>query len=373
MQETELRERDLTEAAGKELVPAKAKSTRLEVLDLIRAGAALWVCAFHFQDLLPSVTVLQYAAQRGSLGVNVFFVLSGFVVPFSISRKPHLRRDIGPFLLGRLGRVYLPYLSAFFVTVLLNYLASCSPGLSGESPSLSIVEFICHLSMTVDICDVRWVNPVFWTLAIECQFYVVIAVAMTLRRSVAAFLFAMLAAVSLACLKTGFALQLQWFPYFGLGFSVFYLVDQRGVVHSALLAVWCVAFVYACHGLLEVLVSVLTMCAAYTSVFHRQVGRLWRLPLRVGVISYSLYLLHIPFGGKLANLMLRFSTDPDFRLVVFIASIAFSFAAAEVHYRLIELPCHAWSRRWATYLRRRIMVDKESLNEISLGTVRGHE
>ena len=77
---------------GAELLTGKSATRsvdgRLAVLDSLRGLAALAVCLFHFagrDDFLPG-TYLQAASRQGYLGVVAFFVISGFVIPWSLHR-----------------------------------------------------------------------------------------------------------------------------------------------------------------------------------------------------------------------------------------------------------------------------------------------
>ena len=73
--------------------------------------------------------------------------------------------------------------------------------------------------------------------------------------------------------------------------------------------------------------------------------RPWKILSVLGAISYSLYLVHVPIGGKLVNLGLRVAHEPWQRLSLSAAALALSIAAAYVFHRLIERPAVGWSRR----------------------------
>jgi peptidoglycan/LPS O-acetylase OafA/YrhL len=57
-----------------------------------------------------------------------------------------------------------------------------------------------------------------------------------------------------------------------------------------------------------------------------------------GLISYSLYLLHVPIGGKIMNLGGRFAHTLPALILVLAAAVVGSVAAAALFYRFIELP-----------------------------------
>ena len=56
------------------------------------------------------------------------------------------------------------------------------------------------------------------------------------------------------------------------------------------------------------------------------------------LISYSLYLLHVPIGGKIVNLGTRFAHTLPTQVLVLAAAVAGSISASILLYRLVELP-----------------------------------
>jgi peptidoglycan/LPS O-acetylase OafA/YrhL len=67
------------------------KQTQIESIVLLRGIAALGVCFVHFY-LTNGVQYSQLMTQlffSGQLGVSMFFVISGFVLPYSLSQKIH--------------------------------------------------------------------------------------------------------------------------------------------------------------------------------------------------------------------------------------------------------------------------------------------
>ncbi|MBW8782649.1 MAG: acyltransferase [Verrucomicrobia bacterium] len=80
--------------------PAKAPKNgpkladHMSSLDALRAAAAISVCLFHFShDNFLNGGVFQSIFQLGYLGVDAFFVISGFVIPLALynSRPPWIQ------------------------------------------------------------------------------------------------------------------------------------------------------------------------------------------------------------------------------------------------------------------------------------------
>ena len=86
----------------------------LPALTGVRAFAALWVVALHLTAIESvlfhgtSADALMFLGHPGFLGVDVFFVLSGFIISYNYARtfdQPAERADYGRFLWARLSRI----------------------------------------------------------------------------------------------------------------------------------------------------------------------------------------------------------------------------------------------------------------------------
>ena len=108
--------------------------SRLKVVDQLRGLAALSVAWFHLTNQYHD-----WAGQSGSfgwLGVEVFFVISGFVIPLSLAGDWQQRgvRALPLFLARRIVRIEPPYLASVLIVVLLNIIAAQVPGFRGDQP-----------------------------------------------------------------------------------------------------------------------------------------------------------------------------------------------------------------------------------------------
>jgi peptidoglycan/LPS O-acetylase OafA/YrhL len=70
----------------------------------------------------------------------------------------------------------------------------------------------------------------------------------------------------------------------------------------------------------------------------------WPL-LFLGQISYSLYLMHVPIGGRIINLGARFAASQSERAVVLLVALSCSLLAGYLLYRLVEVPSQKWASR----------------------------
>lgn len=136
---------------------------RLAGLDALRGIAALLVLAYHILTMLPGHPVWAEAiastVDLGKLGVAIFFLISGFVIPFS------LNNGLAAFWIGRAARL-LPalWLSILFCLALGEPLQS--------STQLFANAFMLNLPL-----QQRYISDPYWTLSWELYFYAIVSVA----------------------------------------------------------------------------------------------------------------------------------------------------------------------------------------------------
>src|SRR5580658_10222082 len=101
--------------------------SRISVVEALRALASVSVALFHFCNQLSS-TGAHLVTRYGWLGVDVFFVISGFVIPLSLHGRDYELRDFPSFMLRRLVRLEPAYLISIAVVIALWYVSSAAPG-----------------------------------------------------------------------------------------------------------------------------------------------------------------------------------------------------------------------------------------------------
>ncbi|WP_165969305.1 acyltransferase [Actinomadura sp. KC06] len=147
------------------------KARRMDWLDALRGLAALVVVFEHSLDvLLPEVRAAASPwFDFGRYGVFVFFLVSGYVVPFSLERRGSVRR----FWAGRFFRLYPAWCVSLVLALMLGA-AGMSYGLPaalGERPWASA---LAHMTMLQDLLGVPNAVNVYWTLSYEMVFYLLV-------------------------------------------------------------------------------------------------------------------------------------------------------------------------------------------------------
>ncbi|MBW8484663.1 acyltransferase [Actinomadura sp. PM05-2] len=142
-------------------------------MDALRGVAALVVALHHATyDYLPGPRAALLAwFDPGTYGVMVFFLVSGYIVPASLERGGDVRR----FWIGRLFRIYPLWLVACGAAVALMA-AGLYRERGGPGPAVAV---LAHVTMMQDLLAVPSVLNVLWTLSYEMAFYLLVVALFT--------------------------------------------------------------------------------------------------------------------------------------------------------------------------------------------------
>ncbi len=163
--------------ARKTLNNAEKPQNRDQTLDIFRAAAVLMVVLFHYTARLPSevfgaVPNAVVPFEFGWIGVYFFFIISGFCIFFTLEKA----KSIGSFLAKRFSRIYPAFLAAAVLLFALDqvFVLPLLPEFSYRETAPGIVDLVGNLVLLGGIFE--WVNGSFWSITVEVQFYVMIAI-----------------------------------------------------------------------------------------------------------------------------------------------------------------------------------------------------
>lgn len=148
--------------------PSAATTGHIHGLDGLRAVAAVAVVAYHVQFLARSGTdPLSAAGAAGWVGVDLFFAISGFILflPFARADRDGRTVDVRRFFSRRARRILPAYWFNLLVLVTL-----VSPALLTTGRGLLTV--LTNATFTADYVGLPSVNSVYWSLYCEMAFYV---------------------------------------------------------------------------------------------------------------------------------------------------------------------------------------------------------
>jgi peptidoglycan/LPS O-acetylase OafA/YrhL len=335
----------------------RALSARLHQLDAIRGVAILLVIIHNQREQYPSLH-LQRVFANGWMGVDLFFVLSGFLITGILVDTRHTESYFKNFYARRCLRIWpIYYAVIFFMFVVLPFLrpSDAHTVFDKSSPWWAYPLFLQNFLIPIPT-NAAGPLAVTWSLAIEEQFYLVwpwvvrYASDAQVRRL----------AISVMCFSPALRLYLS-FHHVNLYSNVFCRLD--GLMAGALLALavrsatfrpgefvkgaWIalciavpVAFVFEALDARWIVFSVSAVASAsfvYVALFsaHRWLqGALTnRFMVYTGTISYGLYLLH-----KIAfDVAKAFHLDRHPLLDLAIGLVA-CYAAAALSWNLLERP-----------------------------------
>lgn len=319
---------------------------KLSSIQALRGIAALSVCVFHFLSANTAAgapQIIQDITAYGGHGVTVFFVISGFVLPLSLFRSDYTPRSFPRFVLRRLIRLEPPYLVTIALAMSLGVAASYAPGFHGQTPNYDAVTIISHIGYLTPVIGKEWIVPVFWTLLVEFQFYLLIGILFPflMRYPVMTIVIASAAGV----IPSSPNFLGAHIPIFMIGATTFLWHAKQIKDRQAVVLLFALGL-YTC--------AITGLAAAIAALFAASVITFTtvRNPilLSLGSVSYSLYLLHIPIGSRAVNLISRWT---DIWPITFAAAIAVSIVTAWLMYRFVELPSMRLSARYRIALIKR--------------------
>jgi peptidoglycan/LPS O-acetylase OafA/YrhL len=134
---------------------------RLVHLDALRGIAAMLVVIDHFVERTPlNASPFFTYLNLGQMGVVIFFVLSGMVIPYSLKADSSL---LG-FATSRIFRLYPAYWFSIALAVLSNHFFL--------STTTSLRDILINMTMLQSLFSTSNLFGVYWTLIIELAFYI---------------------------------------------------------------------------------------------------------------------------------------------------------------------------------------------------------
>lgn len=344
--------------------------SRLRAVDAMRGIAALAVVLFHvpvsFREAAGVPAYLDAVFASGWLGVDAFFVLSGFVISLSVLHGEWDARYLLRFLARRSVRLDPAYWVAIIVEPMLGWVGIRFLGDAYPLPTTDAV--LAHLVYLQELLGFPQISQVFWTLCYEVQFYLLLVgslvMATTLERragisrrytlGVLLFSFVVYSLLSRVNLveRPLAGLMIDRSYQFALGIIAWLFASGRVGSAAALPALGAIVLARCFSGsVLEAIVVATASAVCVAAVKFERFNELAdKAPLQfLGRISYSLYLFHamVIIRGATVLLMLigRVGAPQWLAVPALLALIAGAVFFSYVMYRAVEVPTLRLSRR----------------------------
>lgn len=320
---------------------------RYQLLDAWRGAAALAVVLFHCSNTLFSWSdgPLAQILLSGWVGVFVFFPISGYCIAAAIDRPEN--SSISDYLRRRWWRIFPPYWASIAVVLTVGLAVLPFNRGSAEYLSLPPTEWVAVATLTQGLIGREaLLNPVYWSLCYEEQFYLVMASLLLAprRHRGTGLLLVTLAATAhgMGWLPTqrvpGIFLN-HWLEFVA-GTAVYYRLHRPQEQHVAggLVVLILAALLLEGAGVTLVVSSTVALFMLFLKPLEPMLISLApvRALMLIGTFSYSLYLVHVPLGGRVVNLLARLETVQEWPLSATIAGTAVSLACGYVFFRSIE-------------------------------------
>ncbi|MEU8954102.1 acyltransferase [Streptomyces sp. NPDC048518] len=346
-------------AAGHTARPTRGKP-RLRALDGLRLVAALMVAAYHYGGRDGEIAQAWGSSPReqfptagewfayGCLGVQIFFVISGFVICMSGWGRP-----LRSFFASRASRLLPAYWAAILLVTAVFALPVVAYGTVAPSDAL------VNLTMLQQPLGADRVLGVCWTLWAELRFYALFALCVVLPGATRTRVMLFCAVWTLAAAVAEGAdqplldlvLMPEYAPFFVGGIGI-YLIhrDRRDLTAWGITGVsWLIGQHYAVDRLwhapnpdffsyrsASVIIAVVT--AGFAAVLVIALGHLhwanWRWLTVAGALTYPFYLVHEHLGWVTVEALHRHLGLPSY--ATFGLTIAAMLALAWLLHRCVE-------------------------------------
>lgn len=320
---------------------------RIYGIDGLRFIAAIFVVFFHYTYYsLDKEVVLHFydngmsfitnMSKYGFIGVELFFMISGFVILYSAKGKTWQK-----FARSRFLRIYpMLWLAASITFICLVFL-----GATNKEPSF--LQYLTNLTlMHRFIFNQPHLDGVYWTLTVELRFYLIIGVLIAFNLlterniKLLMFLWAVTGLIYLSLGKNGNFITSG--TYFAAGVSFYYIWSSGKTIYNIgytlLLFVMSSISVVLSHASENLSNSILVILMfSFFCIFYLLVNG-WTPPISkkimtwLGGLTYPLYLLHQEIGYSLLQYVSNSASYIYYTLFLVLLMSFFSWAI----YYLIE-------------------------------------
>jgi peptidoglycan/LPS O-acetylase OafA/YrhL len=328
---------------------AQKSATHFDQIDFLRGAASLFVAFFHFTSyFLPSSNAFAQFFHFGYLGVDTFFFISGFVLPMSLARANFVLSadSFKQTLLKRIIRIEPAYWASIALMCFKDVLTACI--LSWNSfhlpPMYTVENFFYHIFHISAIMDQDWIRGIYWTLAVDWQFYIFGILAFALiNRSEWWLRYPFYA----ACVVLQWFFWVKWLPFHILPFlgGIIYFHYWKGYIKKIELGVLWAALLYVVQWKMGWNHFAVLALSAIILVIPR---KNWAWESYLGKISYSFYLTHVLSGWFMLTIteyLTRDAPNENFMTMACIVAVVVSIGFSKFFYDLVEEPTLAWSKR----------------------------
>lgn len=317
---------------------------KLHNLQILRGIAALLVVFFHFKEYLnfTNLKLGDLLFQKGSIGVPVFFVISGFIMVYTTSKtnSENTLQNVITFFKKRIVRIIPLY---YFLTIL--WIIFCG------GTAIYFSENSCRLLYSLLFLPYREAPPVLflgWSLNFEMFFYFIFALSLFFKKYRYHFLIVFFSCTILIGFIWNFThpfLKLatsQLNTYFTIGVILGLFFDKISLKKQTALIISIIGILFFLVGYFEIFeikvyvlkiiwVSALVISFLLMDKFQIQSSKFF---IHLGNISYSMYLFH-PFV-EIFMRKLKIMFGATYQIHIFVLGIVLVIVFSSILYEIFE-------------------------------------
>jgi len=358
-------------------------------LESLRGVAALLVFMHHFFEGIPVIDSKIFI--NSYLMVDLFFVLSGFVIFNAYADKINSSLDLLRFQFLRFGRLYpvhLLFVVLFLLFALAKYLLILNSGYTGarnhELSEYTLFSVLCNLLLIETIfpsLNVASINVPAWSISVEFYTYLIFGFVVLLLRKIKNFIFSLLVIISIfalafnlagdysaifrcfagffsGCITAGLIKKVnfkcsRYASFIFILLLLLFLHIKPEIIHNTV--IYYDVLIYFLASLL-IAAIVLNPYGALNIILKNKILACF------GLISYSLYMSHMLIIHLVAGFFKFFLRHPDIQmadgtwqpsltnfevLIAFVSSFCITLIVSYLIFNYIEKPFRNESRRFA--------------------------
>lgn len=317
------------------------ESLNIPIISNLRGVASFGVCLFHF--IFTTVNYINNSSvltifSYGFYGIHLFFIISGIVIPLSLLKSNYTILKFPTFFFKRILRIEPTYIVAIILSILILFL-------KGNLFKVSFTQIVLHLGYLIPFYNEKytWLCTVFWTLAIEFQYYLIISILILLIQK-NTLISRLLFYSSLITMPFIFN-SVYFFPFYapifliGTCWCLFYL-KKINLTEFIVILFITLLVAYFKTGKNETITAILSI--SIIQFFQNYSNKILNF---FGTISYSLYLFHPIFGASVINILSHRYREAWQKPLVILLGVAVTIISSFILYRLVEKPAHALSKK----------------------------
>lgn len=311
----------------------------LNQVESLRAIAALMVAIFHFSSHFEWQAETTEFFTYGAQGVELFYLISGFIICFSLYHSKYSISNYFRYLAKRFIRLLPPYYLTIFLIVVVGF---CMHTFLWKIPyDFHFRQITVNALFLGDVFpEYGWINPIFATLEVELQFYLIIALIFPiLKKWNWSILVVSLLLLLGGVLTPAYDTVLRNAPFFTSGIALFFIMENNKNVWAWLSLTASLFTLFGYYLFIDLLPIVAgSLYIAFIPANTKFLN--WS-----GKISYSYYLTH----GLTGMWFLFFTKNYEFaqnnRLLMIFFALIIAWVGAFIVYMTVERASMKFSKK----------------------------